>query len=218
MGTVNYRNAITAFIDEQEPDMPITTQMIVDHVTRHTGINSDDVRKAVNVNMGRIEKQGLVRRVTKGVYCKQVKTPFGDYSAGNEVLFLKLLTRDGDETIGYETGASALNRMGLITQMPQKISIATNAYLRLQPEGVDVEVRKPVTEITTENCRYLQMLDVINDMGRYPVDTPSPAELIRSVVQDYGLDINKLLIYCRRFYNDSLLGRTVDIVLGGMPI
>ncbi|MDO4940026.1 MAG: DUF6088 family protein [Lachnospiraceae bacterium] len=218
MGTVNYRNAITAFIDRQEPDTPITTQMIVDHVVFQTGIDDDDVRKAVNVNMGRIEKQGLVRRVTRGVYCKQVKTAFGAYSAGNETLFCKLLTRDGDKVIGYETGASAFNRMGLTTQMPQRICIATNAYTRLQPEGVDVEVRKPVTEVTKANCRYLQLLDIINDIDRYPVDAPSPAEIIRGLVRDYNLDINKLLVYCRKFYHEGLLGKTVDIVLGGTTI
>lgn len=218
MGTANYRNAITAYIADQEPDVPITTQMIVDHVTRYVGANEDDVRKAVNVNMGRIEKQGIVRRVTRGVYCRQVKTAFGAYSASNETLFCNLLTRDGDKVIGYESGASAFNRMGLTTQMPHKICIATNAFNRLQPEGVDIELRKPVTEITEVNCRYLQMLDVISDMDKYPVDAPSPAELIRHVATQYALDVSKLFVYCRKYYNERLLGKTVDIFLGGLQI
>lgn len=218
MGTTNYRKTIISFIDMQDPETPITTQMIVDHVVDSTGLKEEDVKKAVNVNMGRIEKQGLVRRVTRGVYCKQIQTAFGNYTAGNEQLFCKLLTYDGDKVIGYEVGASALNRMGLTTQMPQRICIATNAYNRLQPEGVDIELRKPVTEVTTDNCRYLQMLDVINDMDRFPVDAVRPEELIRDVVRDFGLDVNKLLVYCRRFYNDKLLGRTVDIMLGGVQL
>lgn len=218
MGTINYRDVITVFIDREEPDTPITTQMIVDHVVFQTGIEDDVVRKAVNVNMGRIEKQGLVRRVTRGVYCKQVKTAFGVYSARNETLFCKLLTRDGDKVIGYETGASAFSRMGLTTQMPQRICIATNAYTRLQPEGVDVEVRKPLIEVTKANCRYLQLLDVINEMGKYPIDAPNPAEIIRNLVHEYNLDINKLLVYCRKFYHENLLGKTVDIILGETTI
>ena len=218
MGTANYRKAITTFIELQNPDTPITTQMIVDYVVASTGLKETTVRKAVNVNMGRIEKQGLVRRVTRGVYCKQVKTEFGNYSAGNEQLFCMLLTYDGDKLIGYESGASMLNRIGLTTQMPQRMCITTNAYNRLQPEGVNVDIKKPVTEVTTENCRYLQMLDVINDIEKYPVDAARPEELIRGIVYDLGLDVNKLLVYCRKFYNNRMLGRTVDIMLGGAQL
>lgn len=58
-------------------------------------------------------------RLTKGIYCRRVKTAFGYYTPDKETLFCKQLLRKENEIIGYETGLSALNRIGLVSQMPK---------------------------------------------------------------------------------------------------
>lgn len=214
MGHVGYRNLLIQYIDNRDFDQPILTTQIVKYVTEQTGLNEEDVKKAVNVNMARLEKTDYVVRVEKGVYCKKIKTAFGYYTPDRESLFCKQLLYDADGVIGYETGLSVLNRIGLVSQMPRRKCIATNLYTKRIPAGVQVEIRKPAVNINSANHHYLQMLDAIQDFEKAPVDTAKPEEVLRGMAMTLRLNTDMLILLARRYYSQRILIKTIDIMLG----
>lgn len=216
MSNIGYRNLLIQYIDRQEADQPILTTQVTQYVAKETGLDEADVKKAVNVNMARLEKADKILRIEKGVYCKKIKTAFGYYTLDKEALFCRQLLYDEDDVIGYETGLSVLNRLGLVSQMPKKKCIATNLYTKRVPAGIQVEIRKPSVNINRANYRYLQILDVIRDLDKAPVDAVKPEELLKETVKTLALDTDALIFMARKYYNLKILIKTIDIMLGGL--
>ena len=177
MSKKSYRNILTQYVQEHKVEDVILTDQVVQYAAEELGKDAAEVKKAVNVTMARLEKDGYVIRLAKGVYCKKVKTAFGFYMPNKDDLFCRQLLQDKDKIIGYETGLSALNRLGLVSQMPKKICIASNLHQKRVPEGIQVEVRKPPIAVNSENYRYLQILDTIRDLDRAPVDAAHPVDI-----------------------------------------
>lgn len=216
MNNIGYRNLLIQYIDRQEADQPILTTQITKYVVKETGMDETDVKKAVNVNMARLERADKILRIEKGVYCKKIKTAFGYYTPNKEALFCRQLLYDEDDVIGYETGLSALNRLGLVSQMPKRKCIATNRYTKRVPAGIQVEIKRPSVNVNRSNYRYLQILDVIRDLDHAPVDAAKPEELLRGMVKTLELDTDILIFMARKFYNLGILIKTIDIMLGGL--
>ncbi len=128
MDKKSYREILTRYIQEHKAEEPIVTDQVVQYTAEELGKGAADVKKAVNVTMARLEKDGHVIRLAKGVYCKKIKTAFGFYMPNKDDLFCRQLLQDKDRIIGYETGLSALNRFGLVSQVPKKICVASNLY------------------------------------------------------------------------------------------
>lgn len=216
MNNIGYREILLRYLDEQEPDQPILTADAARCVAKKTGLPITDVKKAVNVNMARLEKSGRIVRIEKGVYCHRIKTAFGYYTPDRETLFCRQLLRAGDEVIGYETGLSLLNRVGLVSQMPKCRCIATNLYSKRVPDGIRIEIKKPAVRIDSANYRYLQILDAIRETENAPVDTVNPEMLIRKTVESLQLDPQQLILIARKYYRQKTLLKTIDIMLGGL--
>lgn len=212
---IGYRDILLEYINKQEPEQPILTARISKYVTELTGQEESAVKKAVNVNMCRLEKDGYVERVTKGVYCRRIKTAFGYYTLNKEALFCRRLLYDGKEVIGYETGLSALNQIGLVSQMPNRKFIATNLYTRKIPSDIQIELVKPPAPVNGTNYRYFQMLDTIRDMDHAPVDTLRPVDVIKSTAKELGLNTEQMIWMARKYYSPKILLRTIDIMLEG---
>lgn len=215
MEKVGYRDILLEYINEQEPEQPILTEQIAKYVVQQTGQTEINVKKAVNVNMARLEKAGHVVRVSKGIYCRRIPTAFGYYVPNREVLFCKRLLYEANRVIGYETGLSAMNRLGLVSQMPKRRIIATNLYRKKVPVDILIEIRKPPVVINETNYRYLQLLDAISDMDEAPVDTARPKEVIHNTAREFGLNTEMLILMARRHYSQKTLLRTIDIMLEG---
>lgn len=216
MNNIGYRNLLVQYIDRLEADQPILTTQITQYVAKETGLDETDIKKAVNVNMARLEKADKILRIEKGVYCKKIKTAFGYYSPNRETLFCKQLLYNEDDVIGYETGLSALNRLGLVSQMPKRKCIATNRYTKKIPSGMLIELKRPSVNVNRSNYRYLQILDMIRDLDHAPVDAAKPEELLKGTVKTLELDTDVLIYMARKFYNPKILIKTIDIMLGGL--
>ncbi len=210
-----YRDILLRYIKEQEPEQPILTEQIAKYVAQQIGQEDVAVKKAVNVNMARLEKAGYVIRVAKGIYCRKIPTAFGYYTPNREALFCRRLLYNADHVIGYETGLSALNRLGLVSQMPRRRCIATNLYTRRVPEDVQIEIRRPPVIVNETNYRYLQLLDSIKDIDEAPVDAAKPAEVIKGTARELGLNTDMLILMARKYYSQKTLLRTIDIILEG---
>ena len=215
MSKKSYREILTRYIQEHKVEDAIVTDQVVQYAAGELGKDAAVVKKAVNVAMARLEKDGYVIRLAKGVYCKKVKTAFGFYVPNKDDLFCRQLLQDKDKIIGYETGLSALNRFGLVSQMPKKICIASNLYQKRVPEGIQVEVRKPPIAVNSDNYRYLQILDTIRDLDRAPVDAAHPVDILKNAVKALTLDTDTLILLARKHYSNKILIRTIDIILEG---
>ena len=79
MNKIGYKEILLQYLDGQKPDQPILTSDVARYVAEETGLPVADVKKAVNVNMARLEKSGRIARIEKGIYCHRVKTAFGYY-------------------------------------------------------------------------------------------------------------------------------------------
>ena len=102
-----------------------------------------------------------------------------------------------------------MNRLGLVSQMPGRITIATNLYNRKIPLDIEIEVTRPPVTVTSANYRYLQLLDAICEMEHAPVD------VLKHIVQSLNLSTDTLILMARKYYPPKILMRTIDILLEG---
>ncbi len=72
----------------------------------------------------RLIKKGIVSRASTGLFYKAKKTAFGNLRPNEEELLKPYLFEDG-KRIAYITGTSLYNRMGLTTQVPKNIRVAS---------------------------------------------------------------------------------------------
>ncbi|MCM1559793.1 MAG: DUF6088 family protein [Butyrivibrio sp.] len=218
MKKIGYKDILKQYIDGLEPGQPVLTDKAVKYAAEMVGMDDDRIKKAVNVNMARLEKAGYVSRISKGIYCKKTQTAFGYYTPSKESLYCQMLLYDNEKVIGYETGFSALNRIGLVSQMPGKKCIATNLYARKLPGEIQLEIRKPPVTVNNANYRYLQFLDVLKEMERAPVDTARPDDVLKSFTETCHLDRDVLILLARKYYSPRILFRAIDILLEDIEI
>ena len=76
-------------------------------------------------NLNRMVEKGIITKLSKGRYYKPRKTIFGQLKPSPEEIVKDLLTKDG-KAIGYLTGYSVFNQLGLTTQISNIIEIGTN--------------------------------------------------------------------------------------------
>ncbi|MGM0586988.1 MAG: DUF6088 family protein [Bacteroidota bacterium] len=118
--------------------------------------------------MERLIRDGIVMRVSKGVFFKPKENPFG-YAGPSEGELLKIYKYDNGERIAYETGLSLYNKMGLTTQVPNTITLACNKKrINAQINGIKVKSVKSYGKITDSNVPFLRVLDAIKDFNKIP--------------------------------------------------
>jgi predicted transcriptional regulator of viral defense system len=100
-------------------------------MAREYAIPVHKAKPITNVTLKRLADRGVIERFQKGVYYRVKQTVFGKARPSEDILEAQLLTRRGNEIIGYETGFSLMNKLGLTTLVPKKREIATNAYRML---------------------------------------------------------------------------------------
>ena len=91
------------------------------------------------------------------------------------VVLHKYVRRRG-KRVGYYSGYTLANRMGLSTQVPLKEEITSN-YAPAQVRELTIKSRKyilrrPVVEVTDENVAVLQFLDCLKDLERCAEEEP----------------------------------------------
>jgi len=191
---------------------PFQTDIIAKAMAEEYAIPVQKANPITNVTLKRLADKGLIERFQKGVYYRAKQTVFGKTRPSAEALEAQLLICRGDDIIGYETGVSIMNKMGLTTLVPKKREIATNAY-RKNINDKYIIARKPVITVNAENFRYLQLLDVIRDMPEAPVDAENPKALLHAFAEKNGLDTVVVLTYARQHYTQRTLLNLVDVLI-----
>jgi hypothetical protein len=71
-------------------------------------------KNAISKALSRMVASGKIRRLSKGRFYKSENSPFGELKPGVKQIVKDFLEKDGN-TIGYLTGYSIFNKIGLTT-------------------------------------------------------------------------------------------------------
>jgi len=197
---------------------PITNAAIAAALAGAFNIDIEKAKKITNVNMKRLVDKGELARVQKSVYSKVKLTPFGRLTPGAYEIIAGLLLRDGDNTIGYITGPTLLNSLGLCSWMPKERHIATNNYRRRIPSNAPIRIHKPIITVNDENASYLQVIEAIAAIEQYPIDAERPDEILRGMLREGHINNERLIWYARKHCRQRILLKTIDIALGGIEL
>ena len=120
----------------------------------------------------KLTDSGKIKRFDTGIYFIPKKTVFrsGSQLSPYKVLEQKYL-KNKKERCGYISGLILANQMGLTTQVPMVYEVVTNKatkdYRETKLAKTRVIVRKPRVEVTEDNYKILQFLDLMKDIDTY---------------------------------------------------
>jgi hypothetical protein len=125
-------------------------------------------KEAVIKALNRMAASGKIAKLSKGKYYKPENTPFGNLQPNQSQVVKDLLEENG-KIIGYLTGYSIYNQLGLTTQVSNTIQIGKNQVRPLfNRERYTIAFVKQKNTITKENISLLQILDAIRYIKKIP--------------------------------------------------
>ena len=149
---------IRKYIKMQEYQVPIFTEDIYNYATKiyreeYKKIN----RQVLNQYIKRIiDAEKNIERHQKGIFYKAKNTPFGNKPLNDRILIQKTYMFEHTEIIGFETGPSYAQKIGLTTQLPKMTYIMTN---KIKNKRIDnnknLVLMGAKANITKENYKYL---------------------------------------------------------------
>lgn len=178
------------------------------------GIDQSEYRAAAKA-VERLIKKGMIRRVSTGVFYKPKQSAFGELRPREEELLKPYLFQDG-KRIAYITGVSLYNRMGLTTQVPNTIKVASRVKRVITKIGkTQVKPVKSYVDVTNENYYLLEILDALKDFKIIPnLDKKSAIALIKNKICMLSEnDQSKMIRYALKYppRATALLGAILEL-------
>ena len=207
-----YGKFIMGTIDRSRYGTAIFSEDVARDLAVQFTIPLDHAKKVVNVNLKRLTDKGIIERLQSGIYYKAKETVFGKMKPNIDAVMTRFLTVNGEDIIGYETGASFQNSIGLITLMPKVKEIVTNRYRIKLDKKCHIAVRRPKTKINKENYKYLQFLDLVNEFPTAYTDATDPSLLLNEYVDKENLDKLKLIFLAKKYYPQKTLLILLDVI------
>jgi hypothetical protein len=209
----NYTLFITNIIEKIPEGSPIFTNEITSIVVKELHIDLNRARKIVNTSLNRL-KGTSIESFRKGIYYKPKLTVFGKSPLNPTQIISKKYVTHENEIVGYETGASFLQKLGLTTQISKHYYIATN-LVKHKGNKIDDELkvvlRKPKVSINKNNVKYLQVLDAVENKDRVTVDASNPLKIVNDFIEQNYLDFKTLVALASTEYPKEVLTRLIKI-------
>ncbi len=175
--------------ENYEPGEPIFSGDIV-----IPGLSEENLR----YHLKRLTDDGILCRFEAGIYYFPKTDILGEELAltADTVALHKYIRRRG-KRIGYYSGYTLANRMGLSTQVPHTEEITSN-YAPAQVRELSIKnrryiLRRPLVEVTDENVAVLQFLDCLKDLEKCAEEEP---EVCGRILTGYAKehDITKIMV------------------------
>jgi predicted transcriptional regulator of viral defense system len=149
----------------------------------------------------RLIEKGIIKRVSTGVFYKPKQSIFGELKPNEEEL-LKPYLFQNNKRIAYITGISLYNRMGLTTQVPRKIKIASrDKRITVSVGNIKGNPVKSYVDVTDKNYTLLEILDTLKDFKKIPdLDKKSGIKIISTQLNKLNTKDIKQLIDCALSY------------------
>jgi len=143
---------------------------------------------AATKTIERLIKKGIIKRISTGIFYKPKQSIFGELKPDEEKIISPYLFKNG-KRIAYITGLLLYNKMGLTTQIPKEISIASNKKrIYISKGNIKASAVKSYVEVTDENYKLLELLDTLKDFNKIP-DLDKKSAVI--ILTDKILALNK---------------------------
>lgn len=162
-------------------------------------------REAVRQEMKKLTDEGKIERLYNGVYYLSYKTILGTKGKVSIDKFIKkkYLEVNG-KTSGYITGIQLANMYGFTTQNPSCYEVCSNEastkQRKLDIDGRQVIIYKPVTDISDENRSALQFLDFMSTIDRYSeVSGDEFTVKMKAFITALGVDFEQVKKYMYLF-------------------
>lgn len=146
-------------------------------------------------------KENKLVRYEKGLYYLPSQTIFGNSILNTQKVIERKYLQDNNKTIGFFTGLTLMNKLGLTTQVPNIIEICTNKEAsRVREISVGnqkVRLRCPRIEINNNNYIILQFLEMINQLKSDEI------EVQKTLILDYyysnKVKLKQLIEYIKEY-------------------
>lgn len=204
---------IDEFVSNIELRKPIYTDDIYEYVKKKLP-NID--KATLNMTLQRYEKCNCdFMRYQKGIYYKTRQTPFGSVGIDTAELIRRTYLTSNNEVIGYESGPSYMNKIGLTTQMPNMTYIVTTKTRYTTEDKKDgLYLIKPVVQINRDNYRYLQFLDILENKMKVKIEADNYQEILRKQINKFNLNFEKLVGYAKYYKNINVYKGLSELAQG----
>lgn len=119
-------------------------------------------------SLSRLAKSGEIVRLSRGKYYKPKESSFGRLKP-EENQIIRSLTEKRNKTVGYVTGITAYNRLGLTNQVSNTLVIGRSNMQPVQEiSGYRVKFVKRKMDLTKVDINLLQLLDAMRDIKKIP--------------------------------------------------
>jgi predicted transcriptional regulator of viral defense system len=116
----------------------------------------------------RLIEKGVIKRITTGVFYKPKKSIFGELRPREREIIKPYLYEQG-KRIAYITGTALYNNMGLTTQVPKTVKIASRSKrIYIDSGSIKAKPVKSYVDVTEDNYSLLEILDVLKDFTKIP--------------------------------------------------
>lgn len=211
---MNCRNIVLNYIQNCEKNEPIFIEDIKEYIMQfYKEEEKEKIFNNVKEILNRLNKEDIIKTAYKGIYYIPKTNIFGEMPlANNKIIQYKYLVDKFGNLKGYITGAKLFNNIGLITQVPNIIDIVTNECKnnnKYANNYLNVIIRKPKIEITNENYKYLQLIDLIENKDNIYIEVENMDEIIYNIILENKLDFEKILKYARETNSKAVIEKIV---------
>ncbi len=162
----------------------------------------------------RLQKKGVIKKLSKGIFYKPKMTVFGELKPNEEEILKSYLFENG-KRIAYITGISLYNQLRLTTQVPAMYKIASaEKRIYINRGRIRAQPVKSYAPVTDKNYRILGFLDALKDLNNIPDVNKRSAVLVllsyleKLTSKELGQYIKYALLYPPRVR--ALLGALLE--------
>lgn len=209
---MNICKLVLEYIEQYPKDEPIFIEDIKKYVIQQCENDNkkESILKNINVILNRLKNEGIIKAEYKGVYYKPIISMFGEVPLNtNKLRKLKYLEDKDGNIKGYIVGAKLFNKLGLTTLVPNVTEIVTNKckYHKQYDEKLRTYITKPKIEVTNDNYRYLQFIDILDNKDNIPIEARNADEILYRIIEECKLDFEKIIKYARETNNRKVLDK-----------
>lgn len=183
--------------------------MIYDYITKNFNkgepifLNEipDSSKEVIRQEMKRLTDEGKLERSFNGVYYIPYKTILG---TDGKMSIDKYIEKKYFTVGGYLTGISLVNKYGFTSQNPSVYEIcsngATTKQRKLEIDGNNLIIYKPVSLITKDNIKELEFLSLMSIIDKYSeLSGIEYRNKLREYVDNVGINFNVVREYISLF-------------------
>ncbi|MEX2484031.1 MAG: DUF6088 family protein [Brumimicrobium sp.] len=190
------------------------------YVFTYADIDSEERSKeAIIKALNRLAASGKISKLAKGKYYKPEQSVFGELPPP-QYQVVKDLLEDNGKAIGYLTGYSMFNNLGLTTQVSNTIQIGRNEVRPTFKRGrYTISFVKQKNNITKNNIPLLQLLDSIRYVKKIPdTNLTNAVKRILVIIKELPSQEQQKMVKLAMKYPPStraLLGAILDEIGAG---